>query len=152
MEVTDGQSSLSSVERLELVKYFFTGVIVCGLVFIAPAVVLSYWLPIFSRSGSSLLKTVVGWGFIAFIILLLVTHSDDVYFSIQSFIGNVRKQFFTGKSLPVGLFWASFLLVYFLAFVYVPLPAIIFSGLIMIPAGFTYDKYKKICELKKVNR
>jgi len=142
------QPSLSPGEVRELVKYFFTVLIVSLIMFGLPALAF-FGLAWGTNSATS---SGLGWS-IATVVLgvvvayLLVTELDGFLKQLGGFFTNLGKGAESASTAKRISFLLSFA-IYFYAWSQYPLLAALVSVIILIPAGFTMDKYKQVLARK----
>lgn len=140
-------SDLTIRDTWELVKHALTAVIACAIIFILPYILFS--------GAEHALEDVAGedgprWmgiGFWLLILYFIISALSEVTDDLSRFFGDVSKMTqnmsFLKKGILFGIFavsvygWSHFPDVTFFLFV-----------LVLIPGGFTYNKYRRILNEK----
>jgi len=132
-------------EIKELVKYFFTAVLACGIVFGMWIVVPLWWI----GSGSS--ESSPGWsipGWVGiliplFLIIYIIRNLDYSLQWFEKFFVNLRK-LTKGLSATQRTAFVLFLIAYFYSASKYPVYWYFFTVLTFVPGGVTIGRYKKI--------
>ena len=137
-------AKLSSKDIWELIKYGFTGMIACAFVFVLPYLLLSG--AIFTFKSFSGIEPASGWiGYLlgAALLYFVVSNLTDILSSLSRLSADLAiitdGMSFLNKALLVILF-----LLYVGGWHHFPKITFFVSVLLLIPGGFTYDKYKII--------
>lgn len=134
----------------ELAKHAVTAVIACAIIFILPYILFSgaeYALEdIAGEDGSRWM----GIGLWLLVLYLIISNLSEVTDGLSRFFGDVSKMTqsmsFLKKGTLFGIFaaslygWRNF-----------PTFTFFLSVLVIIPGGFTYDKYRRILKEKMSN-
>jgi len=140
--------SLSPGEVRELTKYFFTVLLVCLIMFGLPALAffgLAWGTDSVTSSGLGWSIATVVWCVI--IAYVLVTELDNFLKQLGDFFTNLGKGAESASIAKRIRFLLSFA-IYFYAWSQYPLLAALVSVIILIPAGFTIDKYRQVLARK----
>ena len=139
-------SDLSLNEIKELVKYFFTAVLTCGICFGVWIVVPLYWWLGTESSESSPGWSISGWVGILiplFLIIYIIRNLDYSLEWFEKFFANLRN-LAKGLSATQRTAFVLFLIAYFYSASKYPVYWYFFTVLIFVPVGFAIDRYKKI--------
>ncbi len=138
------RAKLTSKDIWELIKYGFTAIIACAGVFVLPYLLLSG--AIFSFKSFSGIEPLSGWlGYLLGAVLLyfVVSNLTNILSSLSRVSADLAR-----ITNGMSFFKKALLVIFFLAYVggwhYFPNITFFVSVLILIPGGFTYDKYKII--------
>ncbi len=147
-KMNNTNAKLSLKDIWELIKYGVTTVVVSVVVFVLPYLLLSgseLSLKVFSGS-----ETTSGWlGYLlgAVILYLVVSNLKDILDSISGLCTDLAKMTdgmsFVKKALLVIIFLA-----YVRGWTHFPRITFFVTVLLLIPSGFTYDKYKMLLNKK----
>ena len=143
--MNDAHAKLNLKDIWELIKFGFTAVIVCAFVFVLPYLLLSGALKGFF--GSEAASSWLGYLFGAIILYLVISNLTDFLNSISRLCTDLAKMTdgisFSKKALLVVIF-----LVYVRGWHHFPKITFFISVLLIIPFGFTYDRYKMLLKEK----
>lgn len=129
--------NLSLSEYWDLVKYFFVGVWVCGLIFLAPYYLFSAFDLDFVSSES---RKYLNYIFYGVVLVYVVKHLDGIFEWFENFFSKLKQQV-KGVSLFKKTLWFLFLFLWFFGCINYTIIAMHIGVLVLIPAGFTYDRY-----------
>lgn len=136
--------NLSLSEYWDLVKYFFVGVWVCGLIFLAPYYLFSAFDLDFVSSKS---RKYLNYIFYGVVLVYVVKHLDRIFSGFEDLFSNLKQKVKVASFFKKAL-WFLFLYLSFFGFINYFIITIHIYVLVLIPAGFTYDRY---IEFKKGN-
>ena len=141
-------AKLSSKDIWELIKYGFTAVMVCAFVFVLPYLLLfGTELILKGFSGREAASSWIGYLFGAIILYLIISNLPDFLNSISRLCTDLAKMTddmsFLKKAMLVIIF-----IVYVRGWHHFPKITFFVSVLLIIPCGFTYDRYKVLLRKK----
>jgi hypothetical protein len=134
--MTDSKN-LSLSQKWDLVKYFFTFVLMSGLIFFVPFFLISL-IDFGSKSSESnnYFIYLIYWVALIFIIKYL----DEFLEGFERFFSNFRKQL-KGASLFEKAFWVLLICLFPLGLTLYPLITVAIWSMVLIPAAYTHDRY-----------
>lgn len=148
MKMNDTRAKVTSKDIWELIKYGFIAVVASAVVFVLPYMLLSgaeLTLKIFL--GSETASGWIGYLLAAIILYLVISNLTDFLNSISRLCTDLAKM-----TDGMSFVKKSLLVIIFLAYVrgWHQFPKITFfvSVLLLIPGGFTYDRYKTLLKEK----
>lgn len=143
-----GFRDLTLDEAWKLLRRLFEAEIGCALVFVLP------YLLFFSASktadaivGDTTASEWMGYVILIVVLLVVVFHINDLFSSLAglfSNLANVTKAMSPIKRTALGIL----LVLYFMSAIHFPRIWFFLSVLVLIPAGFTYDEYKRLLKDK----
>jgi len=139
-------SDLSMNEIKELVKFFFTAVLACCIIFGVWIFVPLYWWIGTEGSESSPGWSIPGWVGILiplFLIIYIIRNLDYSLEWFEKFFENLRN-LTKGLSATQRTAFVLLLIAYFYSASKYPVYWYLFTVLIFVPVGYTIDRYKKI--------
>ncbi len=147
-KMNNTNAKLSSKDIWELIKYGFTAVVVCAFVFVLPYLLLfGAELTLKGFSGSEAASSWTGYLFGAIILYLVISNLTAFLNSISRLCTDLAKMTdgmpFLKKVLLVIIF-----IVYVRGWHHFPKITFFVSVLLIIPYGFTYDRYKMLLKKK----
>jgi hypothetical protein len=147
-------SQLTIADILDLIKYFFTALFACALVFVLPyAIIVGFFSAVdFTTEGTS-----YSWVSRAIVILMALyivfkVFIEDPARTFQYFADMFSQLSAVARRLSrfKAALLVGFLIVYWWLFARFPIFAFFFSVLVLAPSAFTYDHYQEILRKKTV--
>jgi len=140
-------TDLTVKEIWEIIRYFFTAVFICTIMFVIPFFIVmgvEFGAESFLDSGQKKWIEYIVW---FLIIIFLIGHLDELFMGLSDCfrsLGESAKDISFLKKMGLFVFVAFY---FFLWLEYV-IVAFFFSVLILVPSGFAYDKYRNILRKK----